>query len=146
MFPDVLGSQLGLPLGVGHIQNGLRRLIHGAAALRDFVLLGHQPKFHRMDALGIPGAGAQIGVFIVVDFGQPGRHAPGKDAVGEFQNFPSGAEVLAQGDQPAPGLAGLIGRVFFQKQPGLGQPEAVDALLYVAHRLSSRQMRDKMLS
>ena len=86
-----------------------------------------------MDALGIPGAGAQIGVFIVVDFGQPGRHAPGKDAVGELQNFPSGAEVLAQGDQPAPGLAGLIGRVFFQEQPGLGQPEAVDALLYVAH-------------
>ena len=66
------------------------------------------------------------------------REDIGKDEVGRVQDLPPGAEILGEQDLALlPGACLFIGKepgILLQKDGGVCQPEAVNALLYIAHR------------
>ena len=99
--------------------------------------VGQTVELHRLLQGGEGPAGPQGLPFGVVQVAHGLAHDQGEDLVAGGQNLGPGPEVLRE--QNLPGLAPFgLGRVgirlvFRQKQRRIGQPEAVDGLLHVAH-------------
>ena len=100
---------------------------------------GQQGQLRHGDAAAVvQGTVAQGGVLIIIQLSQRPGHAAGEHGVGRVQHLTPGAEILPQQDAPGlargGGLHRLEGVVFFCKDPGIRQAEAVDGLLHVAHQ------------
>ena len=85
---------------------------------------------------GIVRAIAQGSRLVVVQIAQRPGHAQGEDRVRGVEDLAPGAEILPQQDAPRLTGRGRVGvaLVFLGEDRGVGQPEAVDRLLHVAHQ------------
>ena len=124
---------------------GLARLYCALDILRNPLRLGHDlilraalvavedMQFSLRVVLG-RRAGVELRVGVVVDFRHAAVHDMLKDAVDGVQHGAAGTEIAIENDFAALGvLVRAEGIQLGQKQPRLGQPEAVDGLLDIAH-------------
>ena len=97
---------------------------------------GHGAYLRERHAALEAAGGAQRGAFVIVQLAQPPRHDAAENGVHRRHHLRPRAEVVAEEDAPrhALGRGGVgIAEVFFQEDRGVGQAEAVDGLLHVAH-------------
>ena len=84
------------------------------------------------------GAHAERRGVVIGELAQPRGHQVGEDMVYRRKDSAAGAEILAQQEPARFPVRESFGRgrpgvVFGEKDPGIGQPEAVDRLLDIAH-------------
>ena len=83
-------------------------------------------------------AGIEGLVCRVIQLAQLAGHDAAEQVVGRFQDLRAGAEVFGEGDAPFLPLRRLVigaeSPILFQKDGGVGQAEAIDRLLHIAHQ------------